>query len=87
MKSLILIMAILGVMTIAQAAHSEESMSSKIKETANDTKRASKKGLHRVQEATCTENEVGCAAKKAGNRIQEGTDYTKDKINEATDKK
>lgn len=84
MKNLILIMAILSVMTIAQA---EETVSSKAKVTAHDVKRASKKGVHRVQEATCTENDAKCMAKKAGNRVEEGADYTKDKVNEATEKK
>ncbi|HEX7675458.1 MAG TPA: hypothetical protein VF412_14880 [Bdellovibrio sp.] len=84
MRNLLVIMAILGVMTIAQA---EDTVSSKATETAHDVKRSAKKGLHRVQEATCTEGDLKCAGKKAGNRVKEGADYTKDKVNEATDKK
>ena len=84
MKNLILIFTILSFMTVANA--DDKTMSEKAKETAHDTKRAVKKGGHRVQEATCMEGDVKCTAKKAGNRVEEGTDYTKDKVNEATDK-
>lgn len=83
MKNLIFIMAILGFMSLVQA---EETVTEKTKETAHDVKRASKKGMHRVEEATCVDSDIACAAKKGTNRAEEGADYLKDKTNEATDK-
>lgn len=79
MKKLMMIIAVLG---FVGAAHAEETMGEKAKATANDGKRAVKKGANRVKEAVCMEGDAKCLAKKAKNRVEEGGDYVKDKATE-----
>ena len=71
---------------LGTAAHAEESMGEKAKATTNDATRAVKKGVNRTKEAFCAEGDVKCLKDKAANRVEEGTDYTKDKAKEVKNK-
>ncbi len=73
-----------------QFAHAEETMGEKAKATGKDMKRGMKKGVNNVKEAVCMEGDAKCLAKKAGNKMEEGADYAKDKAvqgKEAVDSK
>ena len=48
------------------------------KKAGRKAKRMAKKGAHRIEEAACMEGDLKCAAKKAGNRMEEGKDATVD---------
>ena len=84
MKSIIVVLALFGFMSVS---HAEETVAEKAKETVNDVKRAGKKAIHRAEEALCAEGDLKCLAQKGQNRVEEGADYVKDKVDEATDKK
>ncbi|MFV8259475.1 hypothetical protein ACNQKP_16830 [Bdellovibrio bacteriovorus] len=84
MKHIIVVLALFGFMSVT---HAEETVSEKVKSTANDVKRGAKKAMNRAEEAVCMEGDVKCLAKKGQNRVEEGADYVKDKVDEATDKK
>ena len=94
MKSvLVLAMCILGFSTATLA---EETITEKAAVTANDAKRAVKKGVNRTKEAVCGkltgDSKVECLAKEAKNHVTEGVDAVKDKASEVknsvdTDKK
>lgn len=79
MKALIMAVALMGV---AGAAYSEETIPEKAEATANDAARSVKKGVHRVDEAVCTDGDMKCLSEKAKHRAEEGKDYTKDKYKE-----
>lgn len=55
------------------------------KKAARKTKRVAKKGLHRAEEAVCMEGDLKCAAKKAGNRMEEAKDATVDAAKDVKD--
>lgn len=55
------------------------------KKAGRSAKRMAKKGAHRVEEAVCMEGDLKCAAKKAGNRVEEGKDATVDGVKGAKD--
>ena len=59
----------------------EQTTSDKATEAAKDTRRAAKKGAHRVQEALCAEGDTVCLAKKVKHRAEEGVETVKDKAN------
>ncbi|UOF02312.1 hypothetical protein [Bdellovibrio reynosensis] len=61
-----------------------DSATDKMKSAGRKTKRMAKKGAHRVEEAVCMEGDLECAAKKAGNRVEEGKDTTVDKVKDKT---
>lgn len=79
------IMKIMGLMVLvslvamsAQMAFGEETVGEKINVTANNSKRAVKKGAHRLSEALCAEGDVKCAGKKVKNSAVEAKDATVD---------
>ncbi len=74
-----------GLLAGAQLAHAEETMGEKAKATGNTVKRSAKKGMNRVEEAVCMKGDAKCLAQKAGNRMEEGADYVKDKAVETKD--
>ncbi|WP_374035532.1 hypothetical protein ACES2I_07420 [Bdellovibrio bacteriovorus] len=55
------------------------------KKAGRSAKRTAKKGMHRAEEAVCMDGDVKCAAKKAGNRVEEGKDATVDAAKDASD--
>jgi hypothetical protein len=61
------------------AVHASESVTEKAQAAGNDAARAVKKGVHRVEEAACMQGDVKCLEEKAKHRVQEASDYTKDK--------
>lgn len=58
----------------------------KVDASANDVKRATKKGVNRVDEALCTGTKAECAAKKGKHRVEETTDKVVDGTKKAIDK-
>lgn len=52
----------------------------------NDIQRQAQKAGHRLEEATCLEGDVECAAEKAANRVEEGKDAAVDAAEEAKDR-
>ncbi len=58
----------------------------KVDATANDGKRAVKKGANRVDEALCTGTKAECAAKKGKHRVGEKKDEVVDGTKKAVDK-
>jgi len=83
MKSLLVAVLALGFMGVA---HAESESAQKAETTKNDVKRDVKKGWHRTEESVCAQGDAKCAAKKAKHRVKEGSDYMKDKTQEAVDK-
>lgn len=67
-------------------AHAEQTVSEKTNASAHNVKRSMKKGVHKVQEAVCSEGDAKCLAKKGSHKMEEGGDYVKDKTNEGVDK-
>ena len=79
MKTLIMVLALVGGMT---TVHAEETMGEKAQATANDAGRAVKKGAHRAKEAVCMKSDAKCLAEKAKHRGQEAGDAVSDKASE-----
>lgn len=63
-------------------AQATETVVEKAQATGNDAARAVKKAAHRADEATCLQSDVKCLQEKAKHRMQEASDYTKDKATE-----
>lgn len=83
MKAIVMALALISITGIyASQSVADETVKEKAQAVGNDAERGVKKGVNRVKEAACTEGDVKCAAKKAGHRVEEGTDYTKDKAKE-----
>ncbi|MBC7369980.1 MAG: hypothetical protein H7326_00340 [Bdellovibrionaceae bacterium] len=80
MMTMVLMMSFMG------AAHAEESTTEKVGTSANDAKRAVKKGMNRTKEAVCMEGDAKCALKKGKHRMGEGVDAAGDKAAEVKDK-
>ena len=80
MKTLIMVLALVGGMTAA--VHAEETMGEKTTATAHDAGRAMKKGAHRASEAVCMKSDTKCLAEKAKHRGQETGDAVSDKASE-----
>ncbi|AHZ84161.1 hypothetical protein AB1A81_07360 [Bdellovibrio bacteriovorus] len=55
------------------------------KKAARKAKRTAKQGMNRIEEATCMEGDMKCAARKAGNRMEEGKDAAVDAAKDASD--
>ncbi|ASD64019.1 hypothetical protein [Bdellovibrio bacteriovorus] len=55
------------------------------KKAARKAKRTAKKTMNRAEEAVCMDGDMKCAAKKAGNRMEEGKDATVDAVKDASD--
>lgn len=70
----------------ATSAGAEQTAPEKAKVVVNDTARAAKKGVHRVEEAVCLKSDAACLARKAKNRSIEASDKAKDKVEEVKDK-
>ena len=79
MKALALVL-VLGM--VGGYVHAEETMGDKASATANDVKRAVKKGANRTGEAVCAEGDAKCAAKKLKHRGTEAKDATVDKVDD-----
>lgn len=83
MKKTIFCVAMLSMMSLA---HAEQSASEKTADVARDAKHSVKKAANRLKEAVCMEGDVKCAAKKAGHRVEEAAEATKNKAKEMADK-
>lgn len=83
MKALALVL-VLGM--IGGYVHAEETMGDKASATANDVKRAAKKGADKTSEALCTEGDAKCAARKLKHRGTEAKDATVDKVEDTKNK-
>lgn len=87
MRVLILVLAMFGFLSMAQA---EQTAGEEVKATAKTMKRKAKKGMHRAQESMCGkmtgDSKVECLAKEAKHRGEEVIDATKDKASEIKDK-
>ena len=75
-----------ALMMLSAQVLAEETIGEKAQAAANNAGRAIKKGVNRVKEMACTEGDLKCAAKKAGNRIEESADAVKDKAEEVKNK-
>lgn len=80
-----LFFSIFAVATGFQAT-AAETLLEKASVKAHDASRAMKKAAHRVEEKTCTEGKLKCAAKKVGHRVVEAKDATVDKAKEMKNK-
>jgi len=67
-------------------AVAKQTVPEKAKDVTNDAARSVKAGANRVAEAVCVEGDVECAAKKAKNKVKEGAEATKDKVEEVKNK-
>ncbi|KHD87029.1 MAG: hypothetical protein OM95_16575 [Bdellovibrio sp. ArHS] len=88
---------LITVFMTASIAHAEDTMGKKTdnaaestkdsaKKTGRKVKSTAKKAGHRMQEATCMEGDMECAAKKARNRVNEGADAASDTMKNTKDK-
>lgn len=71
---------------VINAASADETVSEKVSAAGNTAGRTVKKGAHRVQEATCTKGQVGCAGEKVKNRAVEAKDSVVDGATEVKNK-
>lgn len=83
MKIILMVLAVCG---LFGSAHGAETLGENANSTVNDAKRTVKKGVNRTKEAFCAKGDVQCMKAKAGHRMDEGTDYVKDKSKEVKDK-
>jgi hypothetical protein len=67
-------------------AFATETLPEKVAVAGNNTKRALKKGGHRVEEAFCAKGDISCAGDKVKNRTIEATDASVDKLKEIKNK-
>ncbi len=83
MKFFIATIALFSFLSLSQA---EETMGEKAKATGNSAQRGMKKGMNRTAEAFCGkltgDSKAECLAKRAKNRVGEGTDIIQDKAGE-----
>lgn len=75
-----------ALISFAVPAFAAETAGEKVKSSAHDAKRATKKGAHRVAEKLCMKDDAECLADKAKHRAQEAGDATKDKARELKNK-
>ena len=73
-----------GLLVAPGYARAEETVKENVKAAGNTVVRGAKKAKNRVKEALCTDSDLECKAKKAGNRIGEGAEKFGDKIEEKT---
>ncbi len=59
-----------------------ETVGEKVEEKANDAKRATKRGMNRVEEKICEATDKNCLDEKLKNRAEETKDIIKDKAKE-----
>lgn len=67
-------------------AWADETLPEKGKVIKNDAARATKKAIHRVEEAVCAKSDAACLAKKAKNRVTETGEALGDKVSETKNK-
>jgi hypothetical protein len=79
-------LSLLGLMLLGGSALAQQTAGEKVDAAGNGIKRTAKRGANRVKEAACTGTKAECAARKAGHRIEEGTDTVVDKAKELKDK-
>lgn len=79
MKALIATLTLVGFIGMA---HATETLTEKAQATGNDAARVVQKATNRAKEATCLEGDVKCLQEKARHRLQEASEYTKDKASE-----
>jgi hypothetical protein len=63
----------------------KKSFKNTVVEKSNNVKRATKKGMHQMQEMTCRKEDQKCQAMKEKHRAQEQAEFHKDKLTEAQD--
>lgn len=80
-KAIVAVVVLSG-MVGGGVVYADETLGEKAAATTNDAMRATKKGAHRVEEATCMQSDTKCLEEKAKHRAQESSDYTKDKSKE-----
>ena len=85
-KTLLSLVAVLGMLSVPLASLADENIGEKINKESNTASRKMKKKAHRAKEAACNEGDAKCAGKKVKHRAEEGSDYMKDKAEEAKDK-
>lgn len=78
--------SLLALLALAALPAFAQSTGEKVKDAANDTTRAVKKGVHRTTEALCVGTKAECAKKKLEHRVTETRDDVRDKAVELKDK-
>lgn len=63
----------------------KKSFKATVVEKSHNVKRATKKGMHQIQEMTCKKEDPKCQAMKEKHRAQEQAEFHKDKLSEAQD--
>ena len=87
MNKLVTLMVLGSLVTLVSAPlTAAETLSEKKDAITNDAARSAQKGVHRLEEAACTEGDAKCLAEKAKNRLEEAGDATKDKAMELMNK-
>ena len=67
---------------LAPTFASAEESNNELKKAGHTVKQTAKKAKNRVKEAFCTDSDLECKAKKAGNRVDETVSKAGDKIDE-----
>ncbi len=70
--------------SVGEMIRADETPAEKTTETTDSLKRTVEKKVHHVKEAMCAEGDAKCLAYKAKHRVQEGSEYVKDKAKENT---
>lgn len=90
MKSILTCISFISVLCFLNLSKAEETQMEKAKVEMNSVGRKAKKTLNRTKEAVCGtltgDNKVECLAKKAKNRVEEGSEAVKDKASEIQNK-
>ena len=86
MTSFIKLAAVLTLGLAVPAALADETVPEKAKVVKNDTVRAAKKAVNRVEEAVCAKSDAECLARKAKNRTREAADAVGDQASETKNK-
>lgn len=63
----------------------KKSFKNTVVEKSHNVKRATKKGMHQMQEMACRKEDPKCQAMKEKHRAQEQAEFHKDKLSEAED--
>ncbi len=90
MKSILTFISVISVLCLLNPSSAEETQTEKAKVEINTVGRKATKTFNRTKEAVCGtltgDNKVECLAKKAKNRVEEGSDAVKDKASEIKNK-
>jgi hypothetical protein len=79
-------LAIVAAVMASDVGRADETPGEKATATSDSVGRKMNKAGHRLEEAVCQEGDAKCLAKKAKHRVQEGSNYMKDKAKETKDK-